>query len=217
MRAILFDLDRTLHDRDTSVLEFLKFQHQKLNRLHDTVIPPSYIDRFIELECRGYVWKDKVYTALAEEFSLPLSPEELLYDYRSNFHQHCREMSGASELLNVLKLSGYKLGMITNGKTDIQNQTIDALGIRSYFDSIIISEETGLKKPDVKIFEMAAEALSVSPSDCLYVGDHYENDVIAARNAGMKAAWLTEDGLAAEGHTANITITSLARLAEALT
>jgi putative hydrolase of the HAD superfamily len=217
MRAILFDLDRTLHDRDTSVLEFLRFQHTKLNRLHDTVIPPSYIDRFIELECRGYVWKDKVYTALSEEFSLPLSPEDLLYDYRRNFHQHCREMGGASDILNVLKLSGYKLGMITNGKTDVQNQTIDALGIRSYFDSIIISEEAGIKKPDVRIFEMAAEALNVFPSDCLYVGDHYENDVIAARNAGMKAAWLTEDGLPAEGHTANITITSLARLAEALT
>jgi putative hydrolase of the HAD superfamily len=216
MKAILFDLDRTLHDRDASVLEFLKFQHQKLNRLHDTVIPLTYIDRFIELECRGYVWKDKVYTALAKEFSLPLSPEELVQDYLTGFHRHCREMCGASETLNFIKSLGYKVGMITNGKTDVQNQTIDALGVRSYFETIVISEEAGIKKPNPDIFSLAAKALNVPTSECLYVGDHYENDVAAARKAGMMAAWLTEDDAAAQGHEADIVISSLADLGDYL-
>ncbi|WP_421382843.1 HAD family hydrolase [Bacillus salacetis] len=216
MKAILFDLDRTLHDRDSSVLEFLKAQHQTLNRLHHTVIPPSYIDRFIELECRGYVWKDKVYASLAEEFSLPLSPEELLHDYRNGFHRHCIEMDGASALLIFIKSLGLKIGMITNGMTDVQNQTIDALGIRSHFDCIVISEEAGMKKPNPEIFASAAEALNVSISECLYVGDHYENDVAAARKAGMKAAWLTVDELAPAGSAADITVSSLAELQEYL-
>ncbi|WP_113927679.1 HAD family hydrolase [Bacillus sp. P14.5] len=145
MKAILFDLDRTLHDRDSSVLAFLKAQHQNLNSMDTLPIPPSFIDRFIELECKGYVWKDKVYAALTKEFNLPLSPEELLHDYRTGFHQHCLEMEGASDILGVLKSSGYKLGMITNGQTDVQNKTIDVLGLRDYFDCIIISEEAGVK------------------------------------------------------------------------
>ena len=156
MKAILFDLDRTLHDRDASVLQFLKAQHQKLNSLHHTVIPSTYIDRFIELECKGYVWKDKVYASLAEEFSLPLSPKELLEDYLTGFHQHCLKMDGASTVLHFLKSAGYKVGMVTNGMTDVQNNTINALGIRAYFDTIVISEEAGLKKPDPAIFHLAA-------------------------------------------------------------
>jgi putative hydrolase of the HAD superfamily len=212
MKAILFDLDRTLHDRDASVLSFLKMQHQKLNTLHDSPIPVTYIDRFIELERKGYVWKDKVYTALSEEFNLPLSPEELLHDYLTSFHRHCLEMDGASDILDFSISMGYRLGMITNGQTDMQNRTINALGLRGYFDAIIISEEAGVKKPDPAIFEMAAEALNVTPSDCLYVGDHYENDVAAACKAGMNAAWLEEEGFPIKGCAAHMRITSLAGL-----
>ncbi|WP_456272677.1 HAD family hydrolase [Bacillus sp. AK031] len=216
MKAILFDLDRTLHDRDASVLRFLKAQHQSLNELQTAGVPSSYIDRFIELECKGYVWKDKVYSQLAGEFNLPLSPSELLQDYLTGFHRHCREMEGTSLLLPFIREAGFKVGMITNGMTDVQNNTIDALGIRPHFDCIIISEEAGMKKPDPRIFIMAAEALGVSPSDCLYVGDHYENDVAAARQAGMKAAWLVVDEAVQERPQADIVISTLNELQEHL-
>jgi putative hydrolase of the HAD superfamily len=216
MKAILFDLDRTLHDRDASVLHFLEAQHQSLNELQADEIPPSYIDRFIELECKGYVWKDKVYSQLAAEFSLPLSPAELLQDYLTGFHRHCREMDGASDLLSFLKKAGFKVGMITNGMTDVQNNTIDALGIRRHFDCIVISEEAGMKKPDPRIFEIAAEALDVLPAECLYVGDHYENDVIAARRAGMKTAWLEGEAVLQKDSQAEIMISCLHELQEHL-
>ncbi|WP_409252619.1 HAD family hydrolase [Bacillus sp. SCS-153A] len=212
MKAILFDLDRTLHDRDASVIQFLQAQHQRLNSLHHTAIPTTYIDRFIELECNGYVWKDQVYASLANEFNLPLSPEELLEDYLVGFHQHCRVMEGASDILSSLRSAGYKLGMITNGKTGVQNNTINSLGIRKYFDCIIISEEAGIKKPDPDIFTLAAEALNVTPSECLYVGDHYENDVKAARVSGMKAAWLTGIDSIPDELDADLVVSSLFEL-----
>ncbi|MGD6805031.1 HAD family hydrolase [Rossellomorea vietnamensis] len=217
MNAILFDLDRTLHDRDASVLQFLKAQHRYLNELQHSAIPYTYIDRFIELECRGYVWKDKVYSTLAQEFSLPLTPEELLLEYVAGFHLHCQEIDEASALLDFLKTKGYKIGMVTNGMSDIQNKTIDSLGIRSYFDTIIISEEAGIKKPDPAIFNMAAEVLGTAPSECLYIGDHYENDILAAQKAGMKAAWLTEDESAVSEHVADLKISSLGELKGYLT
>lgn len=210
MKAVIFDLDRTLHDRDASLLAFLKTQHQSLNRGQG--VPVSYIDRFIELECKGYVWKDKVYRALTSEFDLPLTSEELLQDYLAGFHRHCREVEGASSLLSFLKSEGYKVGMVTNGMTDVQNNTIDALGIRSHFDSIIISEEAGIKKPDPEIFELAARSLAVSPPECLYAGDHYQNDVLAARQAGMKTAWLLSGGEEIIDNKADVAVTSLADL-----
>ena len=42
-----------------------------------------------------------------------------------------------------------------DGKTQIQAQTIDGLGIREYFDIILISEFEQIRKPQVEIFQRA--------------------------------------------------------------
>ncbi|PWW26645.1 HAD superfamily hydrolase (TIGR01509 family)/HAD superfamily hydrolase (TIGR01549 family) [Cytobacillus oceanisediminis] len=66
---------------------------------------------------------------------------------------------------------------------------ITALGIEEYFESILISEWEGLKKPDPEIFKRSIEQLKVSPSESIFIGDHPENDVKAARKVGMKGIW----------------------------
>jgi putative hydrolase of the HAD superfamily len=63
------------------------------------------------------------------------------------------------------------------------------LGIKTYFETIIVSEWEGVKKPDPLIFKKALEQLNVSPDESIYVGDHPENDVSAAQKAGMRGIW----------------------------
>ncbi|WP_461671144.1 HAD family hydrolase, partial [Mycobacterium tuberculosis] len=72
----------------------------------------------------------------------------------------------------------------------IQYGKIDQVGIRSYFDCIIVSEEAGIKKPHARIFQMAAEILGLSPHECLFIGDHPTNDIQGAGNAGMETIWI---------------------------
>ncbi|WP_253735841.1 HAD family hydrolase [Paenibacillus sp. FJAT-26967] len=91
--------------------------------------------------------------------------------------------------IRCLKKKGYKLGMITNGFKDFQSANIDALGIRSFFHDILISEQAGLRKPDPAIFRLAAEKLQVKLQNCVYIGDHPVNDVAASRFAGMRGIW----------------------------
>ncbi len=79
--------------------------------------------------------------------------------------------------------------MITNGFKDFQSANIDALGIRSFFHDILISEQAGLRKPDPAIFRLAAEKLQVKLQNCVYIGDHPVNDVAASRFAGMRGIW----------------------------
>jgi hypothetical protein len=44
------------------------------------------VNRFIELDCLGHVWKDKVYQTLVAEFKIDrISWQELLNDYESQF------------------------------------------------------------------------------------------------------------------------------------
>lgn len=100
------------------------------------------------------------------------------------------------ETLSVLeKLRGnYPLGLITNGAPDIQLAKIDGSGIRHYFDSITISGEVGIGKPDPKIFDTALQALGSSVEDTLMVGNSLGRDVAGAQKFGMRAVWVNRTG-----------------------
>ena len=81
------------------------------------------------------------------------------------------------------------MGIITNGYGQFQMDNIKALGIENYFESILISEWEGFKKPDPQIFRKALTELNVEPSQSVFVGDHPLNDVKASKNIGMVGIW----------------------------
>lgn len=70
MKAVLFDLDGTLLNRDASVKVFIEKQYERLHNHLGHIAKKQYAERFIELDQHGYVWKDKVYAQLAQEFAL---------------------------------------------------------------------------------------------------------------------------------------------------
>ena len=190
IKAVLFDLDGTLLDRDSSVKGFIYSQYDRLNNSVGHIPRETYVERFIGLDQRGYVWKDEVYKQLVKEFEITeLAWEELLQDYINEFKNHCVPFPNLITMLEELKSRNLLLGMITNGRGQFQLDNIRALGIEKYFDSILISEWEGLKKPDPAIFKRALDRLKVSASQSVFVGDHPENDVKASRNVGMKGIW----------------------------
>lgn len=190
VKAVVFDLDGTLLDRDSSLKVFIRNQYKRYIKELKHVPEEQYINRFIELDKRGYVWKDKVYQQLLQEQSISsLTWEQLLEDYINHFQHSCIPFPNMEHVLKELRNRGILLGMITNGFTEFQFLNIRALGIDKYIDIILVSEQEGVKKPQAEIFQRALERLNVSPKESLYVGDHPENDVIAARNVGMNAVW----------------------------
>ncbi|MCR6095315.1 HAD family hydrolase [Salipaludibacillus agaradhaerens] len=190
LKAVLFDLDGTLLNRDASLLLFIKKQYKRFNHWVSHLPMEKYITRFIELDKRGYVWKDKVYRQLIDEFAITgLTWEELLQDYISQFHYSCVPFPNLISTLEKLKDYNLVVGMITNGKGQFQLDNIKALGIENYFETIVISEWEGMKKPKPQIFQKTLKNLNVLPSESIYVGDHPENDIQASQNVGMKAVW----------------------------
>ncbi|OXS56750.1 putative hydrolase of the HAD superfamily [Bacillus sp. V-88] len=190
IKAALFDLDGTLLNRDASVQVFIKDQYERFFQFLNHIPADLYSSRFIELDQRGYVWKDRVYKQLIEEFSIKgLTWEELLDDYISQFKHSCVPFPHLHHLLDELQASGIKLGMITNGFGRFQMDNILALEIEPYFQEILISEWEGLKKPDPEIFKRAIKRLQVKPEECIFVGDHPDYDVYSAQKIGMKGIW----------------------------
>ena len=190
IKAVIFDLDGTLLNRDESVKKFIDNQYDRLYKWVNHIPKEDYITRFIEMDHRGYVWKDKVYQQLTEEFAIRgVTWEELLQDYISHFKNHCIPFPNLFDLLEELRKNQWILGIITNGRGQFQMDNIKALGIEKYFEVILVSEWEGLKKPDSAIFLRALYRLNVSPNHSVYVGDHLENDVKASQKAGMKGIW----------------------------
>ena len=86
-----------------------------------------------------------------------------------------------------------KLALVTNfDHPPHVHSVLSTLGLTPYFDSIVISAEVGVKKPDPRIFDAALEQTAMKPEEVIYVGDT-DDDTKAARAAGMVPILIQRD------------------------
>jgi len=192
-RAVLFDLDGTLYDRDLALHAFARAQFDRLQLGVSGMTPQGYVDRFVELDNRGKVWKDKVYEVLAPETGGHHDATTMLADYNDRFGDHCEPFDGITEVLEGLTAAGVKIGLVTNGLTTFQGATFRALGLGRFFHASAISEEVGYRKPDPRHFQCVLSSLGVEAADAVFVGDDPTADIEGAKAAGMRAIWVESD------------------------
>ena len=91
-------------------------------------------------------------------------------------------------------------------------------GIRELFTAVIISADTGYRKPNPLIFKKILDAMRLEPADILFVGDTPLDDVLGSKGVGMHSAWIrTRNRELPEGIPApDIIISDLAELPAAL-
>ena len=202
--AILFDLDDTLFDhRRASGIA--------LGAMHAAFAPDLPFEAFAIRH--GEVLEDFHARFLAGEFTLDqarlarmhalfatfdrriddATAGRVAHLYREQHQAHRRLVAGAIELLDALH-GRCRLGIVTNNSTAEQLEKLRALDIAGYFDTVVISEDVGVTKPDPMIFAIALERIGVDASDALFIGDNWANDIAGAHAAGMAAIWLDRDG-----------------------
>lgn len=76
-------------------------------------------------------------------------------------------------------------------KKGLENRLAE-FGILKYFDPVIASEEIGVSKPSKEIFEMAVAKVNFKPLECIMIGDRLDNDIIPAKQIGMKTIWMKQ-------------------------
>ncbi|GAA0890063.1 HAD family hydrolase [Rhodanobacter soli] len=84
----------------------------------------------------------------------------------------------------------WPLASLTNGNADLQR-----IGIHAHFVHHICARDSGVAKPDPRIFLAAADRLGVAPEQILHVGDDPAMDMAGARDAGLHTAWINREGL----------------------
>ncbi|HVW25206.1 MAG TPA: HAD family hydrolase [Polyangiaceae bacterium] len=190
LRAVLFDLDGTLSDRDSAMRELFADQHQRFAAALQRIPCGSYVARMLELDAHGHCDKAEVYSRAVTEFALSDTlAAALLADFWSAYHGHCRCFADVLPALRELRRRGLSLGIITNGVVRVQEPAISHLGLNDLMDTVHISEHEGVRKPDVEIFRRALRALDVRAEEACFVGDDPDVDVRGAADAGLTPVW----------------------------
>lgn len=189
-KAVLFDLDGTLFDRDTCFSELVQDQYDCFAAELQGTSREVFVSRVVEMDRHGYADKSVVYRDLARELCLPEAVgERLTIHFRETYAAYSRCFPEVLSALAALRAGGMKLGIVTNGSTEMQEQKIHQLGLTDLMDEVSISEREGLRKPDRRIFERALERLRVEPGEAWYVGDHPVVDIQGAFEAGLTPVW----------------------------
>lgn len=93
------------------------------------------------------------------------------------------------EVLEALR-GRYRLGVVSNGPSEIQRAKLRKFGLEATFDPVIISGEVGREKPEPSIFHLALEEAGARPEEAAHVGDSLVHDVAGAVGAGLTSVWV---------------------------
>jgi HAD superfamily hydrolase (TIGR01549 family) len=229
LQAILFDVDDTLFDRNGAQLLVLDVIARELGNVFAGIDRQAMADAFLEsdrvttLELYG----DKpvvegVRLRRARVFLDLLGLDEAHADaiaalYVEAYPRMNAPVDGAKAVVEALA-PRFQLGVVSNGLPDVQYQKLETLGIRHFFDCVVLSEELGIRKPDPRIFWHATGLLGREPGECLYVGDSHSADVVGGKEAGLQVCWLNLIGLrpAQVGVESDYEISTLVEVCEIL-
>lgn len=179
--VVCFDLDDTLYKE----IDFVRSAYKEVaNRIGH----PEAAQRMLNWYYEG---KD-VFLVLIEEYGLDLTKADCINIYRNHIPFISLE-EGVKETLSIIKSSVAKVGLITDGRSCTQRNKIKSLGLDSFFDIMVISEEIGSTKSDPRNFQLIMKTYP-DLSKFIYVGDNPSKDFETPIQLGWKVFCLLNDG-----------------------
>lgn len=206
-KHIFFDLDRTLWDFDGAAEVAFERIYDKYN-LRSLGIPSAHEFHEVYHPLNEELWvlyradritKDELNRT---RFMKPLEhygihdvelADHLSEDYVYWSPRIVRLVSGTMELLDYLK-PHYHLHLITNGFQEVQHTKLSGSGLEPYFETLTVSEEVGVKKPNPEIFQYALRKAGAVAEESLMIGDEMAVDIDGARVAGMDTLFFNPSG-----------------------
>ena len=204
---IFFDLDRTLWDFDAAAEVAFERIYDKYH-LKDLGIPSAHDfhevyhplnEKLWELYRENRITKDDLNRT---RFLKPLEhygihdvelADHLSEDYVYWSPRIVRLVPGTMELLEYLKPK-YHLHLITNGFQEVQHTKLSGSGMEPYFETLTVSEEINIKKPNPEIFLYALKKAGATAEESLMIGDEMAVDIDGARAAGIDQVFFNHLG-----------------------
>lgn len=191
IKAIYFDLDNTLIDRNAAHTACIE-------QFFDEFLPNFYFDNeqfdIEEADNWGYTLRSEFCEWFFQRYMPSGWDEASFWNYLqtniSNFVPPISEKLN-QQLLELKK--HYRIGIITNGSISNQSRKIQKAKLDSIFESenIHISQQYQLAKPDKAFFDIIMEQWGLKPEEVLYLGDDPRNDIKGGAAAGIKTCWVS--------------------------
>ncbi len=195
--TISFDADGTLWDFEGVMRHALGCALEELRRLVPSAPDSFSIETLIairdqiaeEHKDRGMTHESIRLEAFKRTLQFLQSPDDALAVrlnrlYLKHRFEDIQLFDDVLPALNALR-GDYVLGLLSNGNTYPER-----CGLEGYFQFVIFAQDYGIQKPDPRFFEIAIEHAGCTKHQLLHVGDSYQNDIVGAKQAGVRSVWL---------------------------
>jgi putative hydrolase of the HAD superfamily len=181
---LLLSLDDTLLDRAGAFrdwgLEFL-----------DRLGAPRYdLDWLLSVDADGMTSYWDTAEAIRKRYGLRTPAIDLVEDIRYGIIERLRFDPLLGCALDIARNAGWAPVVVANGETVQEVAKLKRTGLDQYLVGWIVSEEVGVRKPNPRIFAIAAQRARLRLSTAWMVGDGPETDIQGAVAAGMRSVWL---------------------------
>ncbi|MGV9351459.1 HAD family hydrolase [Streptomyces spiralis] len=198
MRFALFDLDGTLADRQSALSDAVP----GLCRRHGFA---PVIDHWLLVELADRASADD-FVRLRDTFGLAVPATQLWQEYVDLMADAVTCRPEVLEGLARLRAAAWTIGIVTNGASDIQRAKLAATGLAGLVDGVAVSGDLKIRKPDLRLFQLAASRCGVSLANGGWmIGDSPAGDIGGGHRTGLRTIWLHgrpwPDGLPAAHHT----------------
>lgn len=192
--AVIFDLDDTLYRERRFVLSGLAEVARTIDRRHG--VPAAQTFRHLQGLFRR-VGREALLQTYCRSVGLPVGDVPEWVTLIRAHQPRLRLPRSSAAMLDDLRRRGLRLGILTNGNVMTQEAKVHALGLGARVDAIVLADRHAVGgKPHRACFDAVIEALGVSASRSVYVGDHAVKDIDGARAAGLRAIWVSRHGAA---------------------
>jgi len=198
IRAICFDLDDTLWDLRPVIpraeRRLYRWFEQHYPRVSERYSPDQMrqmrqgaLAQWPELRHDLTELRIRVLQQIASATGYDAAMVEGAYDV---FFAARNDVTVYADVVPVLSrlAANYSLFALSNGNADLKT-----IGIAHHFDAAFGARELGVAKPDSHFFVAAASRCGMATEEIMHVGDHPQNDVVAARKTGMTTVWINRE------------------------
>jgi len=95
------------------------------------------------------------------------------------------------DLIQRARAAGIRVGLLSNSWGDGEYDPYEGYDLDAMFDAVVISGDTGMRKPYPAIYLLAADELGLSPQECVFADDAAAN-LPAAEELGMGTVHFTD-------------------------
>ena len=186
MPLVLVDLDDTLLDRKRS------FERWSIAFAVDNNLPVSPTVAVLQdIDENGYRPRDAFVAAVNRAFGVWGDHAAAEAAFREDIVRYLPPLDiEVVRALSDVRLRGWRVAIVSNGDAAQQMAKIARSGLSELVDASVISGQVGLRKPDPRIFRLAAERCAVTLVGAWMIGDDVVADIGGAQAVGLRTVWI---------------------------